>query len=95
MKTEEGLFYRSAGRIVEIFKTRNGLLAAALSLLAGCSTSTQPSKRPPLPANLAAPCPDIVAPAGESWDDLGKAYIGLVGQYADCAMRPDATVSLW
>ncbi len=75
--------------------SRLWLATAGLFLLAGCSTSTQPLKRPPLPANLAAPCPDIRAPAGAGWDDLGKAYIGLVGQYSDCAMRHDATVSLF
>lgn len=70
------------------------LLAACL-ILAGCSTSTPPSVRPELPANLAQPCPDPVELVTESWDALAIAYVKLVTDYGECAARHRAVMEAW
>jgi len=53
-------------------------------MLTGCASSTPPS-RPPIPANLASPCPAVDSFTSPSWDDLIKSYLKLVIQYSECA----------
>ncbi|WP_422243810.1 Rz1-like lysis system protein LysC [Zwartia sp.] len=53
-------------------------------ILTGCANSTPPS-RPPIPANLASPCPAVVSFTSASWDELMKSYLKLVIQYSECA----------
>jgi uncharacterized lipoprotein YajG len=62
----------------------------ALLILTGCASSMQPS-RPPIPANLASPCPAVDSFTSTSWDDLMKSYLKLVIQYSECAGKHAAT----
>lgn len=70
------------------------LLTACLTLT-GCSTSTPPSVRPELPANLTQPCPDPAELVTDSWDALAIAYVELVTDYGECAARHRAVVKAW
>jgi hypothetical protein len=63
-------------------------------ILTGCASSTPPS-RPPIPANLASPCPAVDSFTSTSWDDLMKSYLKLVIQYSECAQKLDAVVDAW
>ncbi|MGE8357073.1 MAG: hypothetical protein ACN6N0_11855, partial [Microvirgula sp.] len=57
-------------------------------MLSACAASSPPSTmpmRPSLPANLAAPAPQIERPTSDSPDDLVERYLALVRQYAVCA----------
>lgn len=56
-------------------------------MMSGCAGYSQPSERPPLPANLVAPCPDIPVFDSDSWDELAEAYIELVFMYGECRAR--------
>ena len=67
------------------------LLAASLTLTA-CAASNPPLARPPLPVNVAQPCPPVPAFDSQDWDALAEAYIGLVFQYQGCAAKLDAAV---
>ena len=64
-------------------------------MITGCASSTKQYERPPLPVNLAAPCPPIEELNSNSWDELAKAYIKLVFDYSDCAAKHEAVVGLW
>ena len=63
-------------------------LPIAVLMLSACAASSPPSMmptRPSLPANLAAPSPQIESLTSNSPDDLVERYLVLVRQYAVCA----------
>jgi hypothetical protein len=74
--------------------SKSHCLLIALLTLTGCASSTPPS-RPPIPANLASPCPAVDSFTSASWDDLMKSYLKLVIQYSECAQKLDAIVNGW
>ncbi|WP_435433364.1 Rz1-like lysis system protein LysC [Zwartia panacis] len=63
-------------------------------ILTGCASSTPPS-RPPIPANLASPCPAVDSFTSTSWDELMKSYLKLVFQYSECAGKHAAVSDAW
>ena len=67
-----------------VSSSKSHCLLIALLILTGCASSTPPS-RPPIPANLASPCPAIDSFTSPSWDELMKSYLKLVIQYSECS----------
>ena len=61
-------------------------------ILSGCAGYSQPLEKPPLPANLVAPCPGVPVFDSDSWDDLAEAYIDLVFMHEECRARHRAVV---
>jgi hypothetical protein len=51
--------------------------------------------RPPIPANLATPCPYLEAVLVADWDVLAQAFIKLAGAYGECATRYDGVLEAW
>ncbi|WP_442418884.1 Rz1-like lysis system protein LysC [Paenalcaligenes hominis] len=62
-------------------------LIPVVLMMSGCVGYSQPSERPPLPASLVAPCPEVPIFDSDSWDDLAVAYIELVFMYGECRAR--------
>jgi hypothetical protein len=60
------------------------MFSCCLLILTGCASLTPPS-RPPIPANLASPCPAVDSFTLASLYDLMKSYLKLVIQYSECA----------
>jgi len=78
-------------------KTILCLLTAALTLT-GCASSKPQlitPTIPPLDSALSAPCQPVSEPIDDSVDALIDSYLDLIGKYADCQRRHDATVRAW
>lgn len=67
----------------------------ALSLLAGCSTSTKLAAWPILPGNLVQRSPPVAEVTSDSWDDFARSYMALAVQYGECAVRHRSTAKAW
>lgn len=63
-------------------------------MMSGCTGYSQLSERPPLPANLTLPCPEVPMFDSDSWDDLAVAYIELVFMYGECRARHRVAVEV-
>lgn len=63
-----------------------------LLILTGCAYFEKP--QPAIPANLAAPCPDVAPFEGRTLGELMSYTVELIGQYHECQARMDA-VDVW
>ena len=69
------------------------LIALLLLMLAGCSNRVSPRSTPPLPANLAQPCPPLPPPPDPLVDPARMIWeMVVVAAYGDCGARHRAAV---
>jgi len=69
-------------------------LSQNLALQLKALREAQPS-RPPIPANLASPCPAVDSFTSTSWDELMKSYLRLVIQYSERAGNHAVEIESW
>src|SRR5690606_37977556 len=71
------------------------LMLLVVLTMTGCNTFGTDSTRPALPANLAAPCPELRLFDSHDWDALAEFSLDLAFLYAECKARHAAVVDAW